>query len=212
VLAHSFDAALRLLQPIVPFITDILWRRLPVDDNERDEYIARAAWPVRNDAFNGEQEFELVREAINAIRQLRADYAIAPGERIHASLDVSAAASNADRDRTIFEDESDFIARIARCDFGEVNDSEAGASILLSSGSRIRIPLAGVIDIEKECRKARTELEKLDAQLTALDARLANPGFTDRAPANVVAQERAKQLDWRARRAQLSDKVTSLCG
>jgi valyl-tRNA synthetase len=212
VLAHSFDAALRLLQPIVPFITDILWRRLPVDDGERDEYIARAAWPVREDSFSGEQEFELVREAINAIRQLRADYAIAPGERIHANLDVSAAASNADRDRAIFADESDFIARIARCDFVDANDAEAGASILLSSGSRIRIPLAGVIDIEKECRKARTELEKLDAQLAALDARLANPGFTDRAPAHVVAQERAKQVDWRARRAQLSEKVTSLCG
>jgi valyl-tRNA synthetase len=212
VLAHSFDAALRLLQPIVPFITDVLWRRLPIDDSERGDFVARAAWPERDNAFEGEAEFDLVREAINAIRQLRADYAIPPAERIHAALDVAAAGANADRDRNIFADEAEFIGRIARCDIESEAAAEAGASILLSSGSRIRVPLAGVIDIEKECRKAKTELEKLDTQLAALDARLENPGFTDRAPANVVAQERAKQIDWRARRAQLAEKVTSLCG
>jgi valyl-tRNA synthetase len=74
------------------------------------------------------------------------------------------------------------------------------------------VPLAGVIDIERECRKAKTELEKLDAQLAALSARLSNPGFTDRAPAHVVEAERAKQGEWSARRIQLAEKVTSLCG
>jgi valyl-tRNA synthetase len=207
VLAHAFDAALRLLQPIVPFITDVLWRQLPIADDARGDYIARAEWPQRDDAFAGESEFELVREAINAIRQLRADYAIPPGDRIHATLESGDA-----RNAAIFADESEFIARIARCDIrSNGEESGMGASILLSNGSRIKVPLAGVIDVDKECRKAKTELEKLDAQLAALNGRLANPGFTDRAPAHVVEAERVKQGEWTARRAQLAEKVASLC-
>ena len=214
VLAHTFDAALRLLQPIVPFITDVLWRRLPIADDARGEFIARAQWPRQNPAIGAEPEFELVREAINAIRQLRADYAIPPGERIHATLDTSAAGKHAARDVTIFADEAEFMQRVSRCEMarGAGESETSGATILLSTGSRIRVPLAGVIDIEKECRKAKTELDKLESQLAALSGRLANPGFTDRAPANVVEAERTKQVEWTTRRTQLADKVASLCG
>jgi valyl-tRNA synthetase len=212
VLAHAFDSALRLLQPIVPFITDVLWRRLPIADTTRGDFIARAQWPQRDESFAVDSEFELVREAINAVRQLRADYAIPPGERITASLDVSRANAFAERDRMIFADEAEFIARIARCDLGDGGSGEAAASVLLSSGSKLRIPLAGIIDIDKECRKAKAELEKLDGQLASLGARLSNPGFTDRAPAHVVEAERTKQGEWSARRAQLAEKVSSLCG
>ena len=211
VLGHAFDSALRLLQPIVPFITDVLWRRLPIADEDRGDFIARAQWPEHDHRFASEPEFDLVREAINSVRQLRADYAIPPGDRITASLDVSAAGANTDRDSRIFADEAEFIARLARCNVVQGNGREGGASILLSSGSRLNIPLAGVIDIEKECRKAKTELEKLDSQLLALAGRLSNPGFTDRAPQHVVEAERAKHSEWTARRAQLSEKVTSLC-
>ena len=112
----------------------------------------------------------------------------------------------------IFADEAEFIARIARCDLGDGGSGEAAASVLLSSGSKLRIPLAGIIDIDKECRKAKAELEKLDGQLASLGARLSNPGFTDRAPAHVVEAERTKQGEWSARRAQLAEKVSSLCG
>jgi valyl-tRNA synthetase len=212
VLAHCFDAALRLLQPIVPFITDTLWRRIPVAMADRGEFIARAQWPREDSRFKGESGFDLVREAINGIRQLRADYAIPPGQRINASLDVSSAGDTGFTDAGIFEGEGAFISRIAKTDLTPHQGSEKGASILLSSGSRIRVALEGVIDIDKECRKARTELEKLSAQLDGLEARLGNAGFTDRAPASVVEAERQKQRDWTARKAQLTEKVASLCG
>jgi valyl-tRNA synthetase len=207
VLAHCFDAALRLLQPIVPFITDVLWRRIPVEDESRGDFIARAAWPVRDGRFDGEQDFELVREAINSIRQLRAEYAVPPGQRITAALEPAG-----QRDAGLFRDEGEFIQRMARCSITESGEAAKGATILLSSGSRLRIDLAGVVDLERECAKAKAELDKLAKQLESLTARLANPGFTDRAPVNVVESERVKQRDWTARKAQLTEKVASLCG
>jgi valyl-tRNA synthetase len=213
VLAFSFDAALRLLQPIVPFITDTLWRRIPVEDAGRGEFIALAPWPVQDERFAADAEFELVREAVNGIRQLRSDYAIPPGQRAHAVLDTSSAGAFASRDREVFAEEASFIGRVTRTDV--VTDSAGkgqAATILLSSGSRILFPLEGVIDIEKETKKARAELEKLSSQLDALEKRLSNPGFTERAPASVVDAERAKQREWTARKAQLAQKVASLGG
>jgi valyl-tRNA synthetase len=165
--------------------------------------------------FEGSQDFELVREAINAIRQLRSEYAIPPAQRIHAALDTAGASGRSARDVAIFRDEAAFIQRMARCEITLDEGSSApdkGATILLSSGSKIRVALADVIDLEKECAKAKTELEKLSTQLEALTKRLANAGFTDRAPANVVESERQKQREWTARRVQLTDKVASLCG
>jgi valyl-tRNA synthetase len=214
VLAHCFDAALRLLQPIVPFITDTLWRRLPVVAEGRGDFVARAKWPVREDSVAGDSDFELVREAVNAVRQLRADYAVPPGERVHAYLDIASAGRNGERDHSLFADEKEFIGRIARCDIDPMagGTHETGATILLSSGSRLIVPLGGIVDIDKECRKAKSELEKLQTQLTSLQSRLANPGFTDRAPPSVVEAERQKLVEWSARREQLSQKVVSLCG
>ncbi len=213
VLAHSFDAALRLLQPVVPFITDTLWRRIPIATENRGDFIARAQWPMRDDRFSGEAEFELVREAIIGIRQLRSDYAIPPGQKIQASLEVAASGGFASRDAAVFEEEAAFLGRAARTELtNHEGGAMIGATVLLSSGSRLHVSLEGIVDLEKECRKARTELEKLSSQLDALEKRLSNPGFTDRAPADVVAAERTKQIEWTGRKAQLTEKVGSLCG
>ena len=86
VLVHVFGAALRLLHPVVPFITEALWGRLPSGTAAGTGLVATADWPRIDPLHSRENEFELVREAINAIRQLRAEYAIAPGEMISAEL------------------------------------------------------------------------------------------------------------------------------
>jgi valyl-tRNA synthetase len=219
VLVHTFDAALRLLHPVVPFITETLWRRLPSLEQNSNSFIATAEWPVVDTSYDEETDFELIREAINAIRQLRAEYAIAPGETVYAELAANLGGNGA-HDVQLFQDEAQLLKRLARCELTspvEAGDSkhEAGsrgnAVILLRNGATLLVPLAGMIDIDKECAKAKAELEKLDQQLTSLSARLANPAFTNRAPAEVVDAERRKEQEWTARQAQLVAKVGSLC-
>jgi valyl-tRNA synthetase len=215
---HAFGAALRLLHPLVPFITETLWGRLPSGTTAGTGLIATADWPQIDPSHPGDPEFELVREAINAVRQLRAEYAIAPGEMISAEL-MPGSGDTAIRDEArIFSEEAPFIERIARCKVtvseapsASSNGNGAGAIILLSGGARLFVPLAGIIDIDRECAKASGELDKLEKQLASLSARLSNPGFTGRAPAEVVESERRKEQDWTARRTQLSEKVRALC-
>jgi valyl-tRNA synthetase len=86
------------------------------------------------------------------------------------------------------------------------------AHAVLSGGAQLVVPLAGIIDIEKECTRLGGELSQLEKQLTSLRARLANEGFTSRAPAQVVEAERNKEREWSARQEQLARKVESLCG
>jgi valyl-tRNA synthetase len=203
ILVHVFDSALRLLHPIVPFITEDLWQRLP--QRTPGEFLARAEWP-RQVARNWDaQSFEILREAINSLRQIRADYAIAPGKQIDAVL-VGARSSD------LFEEHAELFTRLARTRFRKASGNEQSAHALLSDGTEILVPLAGMIDVEKECEKMKTEVDQIDKQLKSLIGRLQNESFVSKAPAKVVDAERQKQADLERRREQLAKRVGELCG
>jgi valyl-tRNA synthetase len=206
VLVHVFDQSLRLLQPIVPFVTDALWQRLP--GRLQGEHLPVASWPRASPGTHGGDAFEIVRDAITAIRQLRADYAIPPGKPLRVLL-VPAAAS-----RDLCLSEAKIIGRLTRCDveIAVAAGVEAAAHHVLSDGTEVVLPLAGAIDLEKECTRLRGELAALESQLEALRGRLANERFTSRAKPDVVQQERRKEAEWSARRLQLHAKVDTLCG
>jgi valyl-tRNA synthetase len=83
---------------------------------------------------------------------------------------------------------------------------------VLSGGNEIILPLEGVIDVTRECARLRQELANLEKQLAGLTQRLANEQFVARAKPEVVAAERQKESEWRARSEQLRAKVHALCG
>jgi valyl-tRNA synthetase len=206
VLVHAFDHALRLLHPIVPFITEALWQRLPgrVDGAA---LLCTTSWPVAEPVLAGASEFECVREAVNALRTLRADYAVAPGKMIEAFVAPRSM-------EQVYREEAALIGRLARAEIrlGAPEDRDTAAHAVLSDGTDIAVPLGGLVDIEKECAKLRTEVEQLEKQLVSLTERLANPGFTTRAPAHIVEAERAKEQEWTTRRDQMRAKIKGLCG
>jgi valyl-tRNA synthetase len=205
VLTHVFDHALRLLHPIVPFATEALWQRLP--GHQDGTWLAVAQWP-RATGWSGGSEFEIVREVVTAIRQLRGEYGLPPAEVIRAVLIPS------DRWRGVLAEESSLIGRLARAavEVAATAPPELAAHSVLSDGSEVLLPLAGLIDIEKECARLRKELAGLDRQLAALRQRLADQRFLERAKPEVVAAEREREVEWSARRAALARKVVVLCG
>ncbi|MDQ6717670.1 MAG: valine--tRNA ligase [Gemmatimonadota bacterium] len=203
VLVHVFDSALRLLHPIVPFITEDIWQRLP--GHVDGEFLARAPWPAEIARSWSAAQFETLREAVNALRQLRADYAITPGKQIQAVVVGKAA-------EELFTAHSDLFARLCRTHFRQSAGDEQSAHILLADGTEILVPLAGMVDVAKECEKMRGEIGQIDKQLTSLIGRLNNETFTSKAPAKVVEAERQKQQDLERKREQLTKRVSELCG
>jgi valyl-tRNA synthetase len=209
VLVHVFDRALRLLHPIVPFVTEALWQRLPghVDGT----YLATAEWPVARSASGATAlvgEFELLRDIIEAMRRVRSEYGVAPNRMVDAFV-VAAPIY-----RTTLDEESALLARLARTTLAVVESAPGGAAanVILPGGTELIVPLEGLIDVAKECARLRSELSWLEKQLAALDARLENPGFLQRAPSNVVDAERAKSQEWRSRRDLMRSRIEGLCG
>ncbi len=203
VLTHVFDQALRLLHPVMPFITETLWRRLPTWTP--GTFIAVATWPTAEAHRTGDEAFDLAQRAITAIRQLRSDYSIPPGQQIAAHL---AGASGA---VAMLLTEVAFVSRLAKCTIStDAAPTGAAAHALLPGGAELVLPLAGVVDLDKEISRLRAELENLDKQLGGLRGRLSNTKFTDKAPPELVEAERAKEREWTARRDQLDAKVRAL--
>ena len=209
ILVHVFDQGLRLLHPIMPFVTESLWRRLPTF--KAGTFLARAAWPKPGPSLSGGERFDLVREAIGTVRQLRADYSIPPGQKIAAHV-VSPDAASKERAALLFL-EATLIGRMARCELlSTPTPGGAAAHALLSHGLELVLPLAGVVDLQKEITRLKTEHGALSKQLDALRGRLSNEKFTGKAPPELVDAERAKEREWTARRDQMQSKLKDLGG
>ncbi len=203
VLVHLFDRGLRLLHPIMPFVTEALWQRLP--GAVKGSFLATAAWPQRAGAPAG-SEFEIVREAIDAIRGLRSEYGVQPGNAIRAFVAAGAAGD-------VLTQNAALVQRLARCEI-VAGSAPAGAAAhaVLPSGLELVLPLAGMVDVAKERARLQGELDGLVKQLEGLRGRLANEKFTAKAPPAVVEAERAKEREWSARADQLRSKVAELAG
>ncbi len=208
ILVHVFDAALRLLHPVVPFITEALWERLPTTDPHA--HLAGASWPIVREGVNDgarAAEYERVRDAVSALRQLRADYHVPPRRMLDAVI------VPAPRSRDVYIEEAEAIGRLSDCTvhLGE-GGGAASATAVLSDGSKVVLSLAGAINVAKECARLQGELTKLQTQLAGLRKRLANESFVNQAPAQLVEQERLKEREWTVRETELEGKVRALCG
>src|SRR6266540_1573806 len=208
VLAHCFDMVLRLLHPVVPFISEELWQKLP--GRKANDLLTVADWPkLRNDLVDAKEaswQFPRIQEAISAIRSIRAEYKVPPRARLTAVINPRA------NIRQAFEAERETILRLAQ--LGELSldghTDGVGAHAVLADGGEVFVPLADAIDVRQECRRLSGELTRLDQQLAGLAAKLTNQNFVARAPADVVAKEREKERAWRDQRQALADKLKSL--
>jgi len=210
-LVLCLDTILRLLQPIMPFITDALWRRLPViRGQERPGSIMVATWPDPADyprTEDCEAQFGSLMELIGAVRALRSEYNIPPAAPLRIRLgNLNEVLTSA------LQVEERAVQRLARVEAIDRSaaDGGAGAHAVLRGGVELFIPLAGVIDLEQERARLQKELERLDAQLRATEGKLRNEQFTARAPRDVVERERAKAENFRDQRERLALKIAGL--
>ena len=202
VAVYVLEVALRLLHPIMPFITEELWGHLP---GEREPLLAGAAWPTPNEALldaEAEDQFGRVQALVGAIRMVRAEYRVAPGTEIRAFVGPA----NPDALQA-FNAEQRTIERLAKLSRLATEDppQEAGAHQVLPDGSTVFVPLGDAIDVARECERLTSELERMDRQLASVAAKLANEKFVSRAPAEVVEREREKERSWREQHEALAE-------
>ena len=208
VLAYCFDLVLRLLHPVVPFITEELWQKLP--GRKANELLAVSQWPAPKPALEdprADQEFARVKTVIEHIRSIRAEYRVSPKTKLRATI----VARGNDGPAT-FEGERETIVRLAQLDSLALDGTPqgVGAHAVFGDGSEVVVALEGVVDLTHECRRLSDEFDRLEKQLGNLAARLTNASFVSRAPQDVVAKEREKEKAWRDQRDVLAGKLKSL--
>ncbi len=206
------DRALRLLHPIVPFVTAELWARLPwPEGSERPEDLIIAPWPEPDGAFvseEAERAMTGLQELIVEVRRLRKDYGVPEGQRIgiHVTGGAPAFLDSVSAQSGAFEQ----LARVDRVTMGPAD--AVGAHAVLANGAELFMPLEGVIDLERERGRLREELGRLEGHIGGTSKKLDNQAFVAKAPAEVVQKERDRLAQLEEQRSKLREKLAGLEG
>jgi valyl-tRNA synthetase len=209
VLARVFDVSLRLLHPAMPFITETLWQRLP--GHAGGASIESGPWPVADGrAADGAAlaEFGVVQEIVGAVRSIRAEYAVQPGQAVRVS--IAEASKVARRAMTAEEGTIRRLAKVSALSTGGDGHAQGAAHAVLQDGTTVTVPLGDLIDVERECARLGSELERLTQLIASQETKLGNEQFTSRAPAAIVAKEREKLGSWREQAETLRRKRAQL--
>ncbi|MEX2531514.1 MAG: valine--tRNA ligase [Gemmatimonadota bacterium] len=214
VLVHVFDRTLRLLHPLVPFVTEHLWDRIPWPrGGERPERLLVAPWPSSDpERADGAAEERIARlqELVTTTRSLRKEYGVGEGAEVEVVLKGAEASM-----QEFFRDEAPRLAQLARIgsvEFGETEGRGVGATAILTAGVELFLPLADLVDLEREGERLAEEIERLEAQLEGARRKLSNEQFVSKAPAEVVEKERAKEASFLDQRNKLREKRSRLAG
>jgi valyl-tRNA synthetase len=201
------DTSLRLLHPIMPFLTEELWQRFP----HTGAYLATSHWPLvdaeRLDP-RAERDMAMLQELVVKVRNVRAEAGIDPSRRI----EVLVHAENA-RNAHLVEQQADLVATLVRAE--RVVVVPAFAADLVSArgvvrGYEVAVPLTGLLDFGAERARLTKELKKIDAELDARNRKLANESFLERAPADVVDKERTIQKEYLEKKRRVEATLASL--
>ena len=190
-----FDQALRLLHPMMPFVTEELWQHLA----ERPEQsLIRSTFPSPENRWidqKTEDEMAFVQDIINAVRNIRGENNIAPSKEIKIQVRLAEGTSS-----TIFDTYSKYLQKLARVSAIETLASSVKpklASSAVVGGSEIFVPLEGLIDLDAERARIEKEIARLQQASEAIDRKLGNESFVARAPKEVVEKEREKLASFR---------------
>ena len=201
--AWTIDQTLKLMHPVMPFITEELWDQLAGEGAARSEpTLIGAAWPDLPDAFldpAAEAEIGWLVDLVTEIRALRAEMNVAPSARPPLTF-VAPDGATADR----IAHHGDLILTLARVsELGSADAAPAGAVTIVSGGATAALSLAGIIDLAAERDRLQKEIAAFDSDIGHVNKKLGNPNFVARAAPEVVEEQRGKLAEAEAGKAKL---------
>ena len=208
VLGYVLEHTLRLLHPFMPFITEEIWQHIPHEGKS----IMVADWPTGEEAKlddASEVEMTTIMETIKAIRNMRAEVNAAPSKKTEVILHLS------DESLTdVFAKNSGYLETLASAKnvtiLAKDGAKPENAMTAVVNGVEIYLPLAGLIDVEKETARLNKELATLDKEVSRLDKKLSNAGFIAKAPADIVEKEKEKLKGYEEKREAVKQRLAYL--
>ena len=205
VLLYVLVEILKLLHPFMPFITEEIWQALP---HEGDALMMQS-YPEYSEKLNfpeDEANFGMVMDAIKAVRARRSEMNVPPSRKSHLIIVTDKAKA--------FTDGEKFICKLAYASGAEVRaelpESTDGMVSVITDNARMFMPMAELVDLEKERARMEKELANAKKQLDGQNAKLANENFVSRAPEKVVNAEREKKAKLEALIENLEESLKNL--
>ena len=204
VLVYVLTDILKLLHPFMPFITEEIYQAIP----HSDESIMISEWVKYDEALSfadDEAEMEKIMKAIRAIRNRRAEMNIPPSKKATVYIETA--------DADTFSMGAKFIIRLASAAEVKLNDdiSAIGNTVtIITDDAKIYIPLGDLVDFEAERKRLEKELAQCQDKLDFINKKLSNPGFVNKAPEKVVAQNKEDAAKLEERIANIKNSIETL--
>ncbi|MAT57347.1 MAG: valine--tRNA ligase [Ignavibacteriae bacterium] len=199
-----FEDMLKILHPVMPFITEEIWQLLK--SRKSGESISITRMPELNESLidlSAEEEMDFIQNVVTAVRNIRGEMNIPPSKKINLFI----------KSDKVKESQINYIKSLGRVEeFNYSNDLQkpkASASSVVKD-AEIYIPLEGLIDISVERERLEKEINRLSGMLTGVEKKLSNEKFVNNAPADVVEKEKQKKENWQSSIEKLKSILSDL--
>ncbi|MEG0070530.1 MAG: valine--tRNA ligase [Raoultibacter sp.] len=209
-LVFVLDVMLRLLHPIMPFVTEEIYQELP---GEKDApYLIGAAWPSAQNLsryidLGAERAITMVTEAVSGVRSTRSRYGISP--KTAFSVVVKADAG----DVALLEEQRILLVDMANLEALEIGTDVAKpeeSSVVLAAGLEIYVKLSGLVDFDAERARLLKEQKTLSLDVAKLNKKLSNPGFLAKAASEIVEKDTAKRDEMADKLARIEEQLAEI--
>ncbi|EOT47221.1 MULTISPECIES: valine--tRNA ligase [Enterococcus] len=207
VLVYTLDQILRLLHPIMPFVTEEIWSKLPHEGTS----LVVADYPVAHEAFDDPAAVKgmaVLSDLIRAVRNIRAEV------NTPLSKPITLLIQTADEEiNTFLTTNKNYIERFCNPEELVISTTLEAPELAMSAvltGATIYLPLAGLINVEEEIARLEKELDKWQKEVKRVQGKLSNERFVSNAPEEVVAQEKAKEVDYLEKQQAVTDRIAQL--
>ncbi len=206
-LIEILEICLRLLHPLMPFITEEIWQSIAPLAGKTGDTVMLQAYPrvaeTKRDPA-AEQSLAWIKQFVTTIRTLRSEMGIAPAKKIPLYLHKG---NKKDRENTmLFQEDIRSLAKLSSINWIDEKEKAGPATMGLMGSLELLIPMSGLIDTESERQRLEKEIKKIDKEIERAQAKLANDAFIKHAPEDVVTQERNRLSDFTAQRLKLQEQ------
>ncbi|MHB1341507.1 MAG: valine--tRNA ligase [Coriobacteriia bacterium] len=209
-LVFVLDRALRLLHPMMPFITEEIWRNLPLAADDRADSLMIAMWPTGLAGYrdeDAENSMRMLQELVTEVRGVRARYSLSPKTQVTLLVRATGA------DAMLVESQRHYLHELAgvgdlKIDAAAVRP--AHAAVAVAGGVELFVALEGLVDFAAERERALKELTRAEEELGRLTKKLANEGFLAKAAPEVVEKDRSRANELGAQVSKLAAQIADL--
>ena len=207
VLLYVFENALRMLHPFMPFLTEELWQTIP----HTGESIVIAPYPTPDSALAdpaAESQAEMIQDVITKVRNIRSEMSVDTKQAVSVRM-----ATEDQNVANLLTGARDYVFKLASVSKLEIVPRLDGSKLVaqaVAAGCALEVPLEGLIDRDSERNRLTRELDKVRKEIDGLDRKLSNASFVERAPADVVDENRRRIADYRDQAAKLTSALERL--